>query len=277
MSTALALPEITPRESFDFGTTRLDLSSPKDRELLQFILSQALYGEATGVYCGKSLYAAGSLEAARFYLRQARQELNHLELFADIFRKLDLKPVPAHWVIRLLSAHNNYYPLKVMMEHAFGEGMVLDIFRDVLLQVLDDNDPRVPEIKKRLQVVCKEEEEHIAWGEKETRRLLSENPWLKTPFYGIVEWQLLLAPQAAWAISKMAGGHPVLQVIPSFIDAVQKKLWVQAQALGIAPATRPGVLGRAWAMALGALLFVRSQFARSDSKLEKIYIKELGF
>ena len=26
--------------------------------------------------------------------------------------------------------HNNYYPLKVLMEHALGEGMVLDIFRD---------------------------------------------------------------------------------------------------------------------------------------------------
>jgi hypothetical protein len=275
MSTALSV--ITPREAFDFGETRLDLSKERDRELLQFVLSQALYGEATGVYCGKSLFAAGSMEAARFYLRQARQELNHLELFADIFRILELKPVPAHWVIRLLSAHNNYYPLKVMMEHAFGEGMVLDIFRDVLLQVLDDNDPRVPDIKKKLQVVCKEEEEHIAWGEKETRRLLGESPWLKTPFYGILEWQLLLAPQAAWAIARLGGDHPVMKVLPGFIDAVQKKLWAQAQALGIAPLERPGILGRAWVMLWGALLFIRSQFARSTSKLEKIYIKELGF
>src|SRR5262245_52171871 len=111
---------------YDFGGASFDLSKEEDREIVRFILSQALFGEATGVYCGKSLYAAGSLEAARFYVRQAKQELAHLSLFADIFRQLGMKPSPAHWVIRLLAAHNNYYPLKVLMEHAIGEGMVLD-------------------------------------------------------------------------------------------------------------------------------------------------------
>ena len=69
--------------SYDFGAARFDLNAAADREIVRFILSQALYGEATGVYCGKSLYSAGSLEAARFYLRQAKQELAHLQLFAD--------------------------------------------------------------------------------------------------------------------------------------------------------------------------------------------------
>src|SRR5439155_23982219 len=168
---------------YDFRGATFDLAHPGDREIVRFILSQALYGEATGVYCGRSLYAARSLEAAQFYARQARQELNHLQLFAEIFRALDMTPRPAHWVIRLLSAHNDYYPLKVLMEHALGEGMVLDIFKDVLLQTLPDADPRVPDIKRKLQVVCREEEEHIAWGEKETRRVLAERPWLRWPFY----------------------------------------------------------------------------------------------
>ena len=89
---------------YDFGGACFDLDKDEDREIIRFILSQALFGEATGVYCGKSLYAAGSLEAARFYVRQAKQELAHLALFADIFRALDMKPVPAHWVIKLLSS-----------------------------------------------------------------------------------------------------------------------------------------------------------------------------
>src|SRR3954466_14308937 len=100
---------------YDFGGACFDLDKPEDREIVRFILSQALFGEATGVYCGKSLYSAGSLEAAKFYVRQAKQELAHLGLFADIFRALDMKPMPAHWVVKLLSAHNNYYPLKVLM------------------------------------------------------------------------------------------------------------------------------------------------------------------
>jgi hypothetical protein len=238
-------------------------------------LSQALYGEATGVYCGKSLYAARSMEAARFYLRQARQELNHLELFADIFRILELRPHPPHWVIRLLSAHNNYYPLKVLMEHALGEGMVLDIFRDVLVQVLPDDDPRVPEIKKRLAVVCREEEEHIAWGEKETRRILGESPWLRWPMYGVLEWQMLIAPLVARSFARP--GHPVLRHLGPFVEHVQRRCYAQCVALGVAPPARPGLPVRLGAMAGAALLFVRSQFARSRPTLERTYLHELGF
>lgn len=261
---------------YDFGGARFDLNKEEDREILRFILSQALFGEATGVYCGKSLYAAGSLEAARFYLRQAKQELAHLQLFADIFRALDMKPLPAHWVIKLLSSHNNYYPLKVLMEHAIGEGMVLDIFKDLLLQTLPDEDPRVPLIKKKLRVVCREEEEHIGWGEKETRRLLGEKPWLATPYYGLVELQMSVLPLLVRAFEKRAGQHPVLAHLPGFLEHVRKRVWRQGQALGFVPPERPGPAKRAFAMGVGLALFARSQFARSTSKLEKIYIEELG-
>lgn len=263
--------------SYDFGGATFRLDDPADREIVRFVLSQALYGEATGVYCGKSLYAAGSLEAARFYVRQARQELNHLELFADIFRKLELEPLPAHWVIKVLSAHNNYYPLKVLMEHAVGEGMVLDIFRDVLMQTLPDDDPRVPEIKKKLAVVCREEEEHIGWGEKETRRLLAERPWLRWPYYGLVELQLSLAPLVARALEARVKGHPVLRHLPGFVEHVRARVWRQGQALGFIPSERPGLATRLFAMGWGLALFLRSQFARSTSRLEHIYLKELGF
>lgn len=262
---------------YDFGGATFDLNEPRDRELIRFVLSQALYGEATGVYCGKSLYAARSLEAARFYLRQARQELNHLELFADIFRGLEMKPMPGHWVIKLLSSHNNYYPLKVLMEHAIGEGMVLDIFKDVLLQTLPDDDPRIPDIKKKLRVVCKEEVEHVAWGEKETRRLIAERPWLKTPFYGLLELQLAIAPFVVRAFESRAKGHPVLSHLRPFVAHVRERVWRQGQLLGFVPETRPGLPYRLYAMAFGAALFVRSQFARSHSTIDKTYLAELGF
>ncbi|MBX3209879.1 MAG: ferritin-like domain-containing protein [Labilithrix sp.] len=261
---------------YDFGGACFDLERPEDREIVRFILSQALFGEATGVYCGKSLYAAGSLEAARFYVRQAKQELSHLQLFADIFRALDMKPVPAHWVVKLLSSHNNYYPLKVLMEHAIGEGMVLDIFKDLLLQTLPDSDPRVPLIKKKLRLVCREEEEHIAWGEKETRRLLADKPWLKTPYFGLLELQMSVLPMLVRAFEKRAGNHPVLVHLPGFLAHVQRRVYQQGKELGFVPDTRPGAAKRAAAMGFGLAVFARSQFARSQSRLEKIYIEELG-
>ena len=261
---------------YDFGGAKFDLNRDEDREIIRFILSQALFGEATGVYCGKSLYAAGSLEAAKFYVRQAKQELAHLQLFADIFRTLDMKPLPAHWVIKLLSSHNNYYPLKVLMEHAIGEGMVLDIFRDILLATLPDEDPRVPLIKKKLRVVCKEEIEHVEWGEKETRRLLAEKRWLATPYYGLLELQMAVLPLLVRAFERRGGQHPVLAHLPGFLEHVRSRVYQQGKDLGFVPEERPSATKRAIAMTTGLALFVRSQFARSRSTLEKTYIEELG-
>jgi hypothetical protein len=264
-------------QGFDFGDARFDLTQERDRAVLRFVLSQALFGEATGVFCGRSLYAAETLEAAQFYAKQARQELNHLTLFADIFRELALTPEPAHWVIRVLAAHNDYYPLKVLMEHALGEGMVLDIFRDVLLQTLPDDDARVPAIKKKLRVICREEEEHVAWGEKETRRLLSERPGFKRAFYGLMELQLWLVPHAVAGLKQLAPDHPVLQKLDGFVQHVQARVWEQGRSLGFAPSERPGPAARALAISAGVALLLRSQVARSRSKLDKRYLEELGF
>jgi hypothetical protein len=270
------MSEHSVEPQYDFGGAKFDLNDPADREIVRFILSQALYGEATGVYCGKSLYAAGSLEAARFYVRQAKQELAHLQLFADIFRQLDMKPLPAHWVIKLLSSHNNYYPLKVLMEHALGEGMVLDIFRDILLQTLPDEDPRVPLIKKKLRVVCKEEIEHVAWGEKETRRLLQEKPWLALPYFGLLELQMAVLPFVVRAFEKRIGNHHVLAHLPDFLAHVRSRVYNQGRDLGFVPEAQASTAKRVLAMGSGLALFVRSQFARSKSTLEKTYIDELG-
>lgn len=264
-------------KGYDFGDARFDLNAPFDREVIRFLLSQALYGEATGVFCGKSLYAARSLEAARFYLRQAKQELAHLQLFADIFRELDLTPEPPHWAIRLLAAHNNYYPLKVLMEHAVGEGMVLDIFRDVVLQTLPDDHPGVERIKKKLRVVCMEEEEHVAWGEKETRRLLRESPWLRWPYYGIVLAQLAVVPLVVSVFRARMAGHPVLSHLPAFVSFVDARVRAQGRALGFWPEREPSWVVKGLAVTAGVLLFLRSQLARSRSTLDKTYLTELGF
>jgi hypothetical protein len=262
---------------YDFKGATFDLNDTGDRQVLCFILSQALFGEATGVYCGRSLYSARSLEAARFYTRQARQELGHLQLFADIFRELELTPVAPHWVIRLLSSHNNYYPLKVLMEHAIGEGMVLDIFKDLLLQTLPDSDPRVPSIKKKLRVVVREEAEHVAWGEKETASMLRDKPWLRLPFMGLVDLQLSTLPALVSRLEGARPDHPVLSQLGPFVDHVRQRVRAQGQRLGFYPDRPLPFWKRGVAMAAGTLLFAGSQLARSHSQLDKNYLSELGF
>ena len=41
---------LVSRQPYDFAGAKFDLSLESDREIVSFILSQALYGEATGVY-----------------------------------------------------------------------------------------------------------------------------------------------------------------------------------------------------------------------------------
>lgn len=263
--------------AYDFQGATFDLGSARDLEIVRFVLSQALYGEATGVYCGRSLYAAQSLAAAEFYARQARQELAHLRLFADIFRTLDLEPLRGHWVVRLLSSHNDYYPLKVFLEHAVGEGMVLDVFKDLLLETLPDHDSRVPAIKKKLRVVCMDEAEHVAWGETQTREVLAKQPWLKKPFYGLFRLQMAALPLLVRAFRSQAEGHPVLSHLDGFVGHVRDRATNQGKELGFVPAIEPSAAETALSVTLGLGLFARSRLSRSRSRLEKIYLSELGF
>ena len=263
--------------SYDFGGAKFDLEAPADREVVRFVLSQALFGEATGVYCGKSLYAARSLEAARFYLRQARQELGHLQLFAQIFRLLNLEPAPGHWVLRVMASHNNYYPLKVLMEHAVGEGMVLDVFKDLLLQTLPDDTEATQEINKKLRVVCREEAEHVAWGERETQYVLQTKPWLRMPFYGLVRLELWAVRLLVRRFKQGYEGHPVLSQLEPFLAHVSARVLAQGRRLGYVPEKRPGISYTLVACLWGILLLLRSQFARSRSRLDKTYLNELGF
>ncbi len=276
-ASADASTDASASAGYDFGDARFDLDKKSDREILRFILSQALYGEATGVYCGKSLFAARSLEAAQFYVRQARQELAHLRLFADIMKELELEPLPGHWVLRLMSSHNSYYPLKVLLEHAIGEGMVLDIFKDLLLQTLPDSDPRVAGIKKKLRVICREEAEHVAWGERETQRMLSAKPALAPAYYGLVELQLALLPFIVARLNRSFSAHPVLRQAPAFIEFVRNRVREQGRRLGYMPPSEPPRWKKAAAMTFGLTLYARSQLARSRSRLEHIYLSELGF
>ena len=142
---------------------------------------------------------------------------------------------------------------------------------------IPDDDPRIPEIKKKLRVVCREEEEHVAWGEKETMEILALHRWLRVPYYGLVELQLLLAPVITWVFAKRTGDHPVLSHLPGFVNHVRDRVWQQAKRLGIVSDQPRGVVYRTFCMACGVLLFLRSQLSFSHSTLDKTYLSELGF
>jgi hypothetical protein len=123
----------------------------------------------------------------------------------------------------------------------------------------------------------REEAEHVAWGEKETAAMLRDKPWLRTPFMGLVDLQLMTLPAL---VSRMRGAradHPVLSQLGPFIEHVRQRVRRQSQRLGFYPEVTLPRYQRVLAMAAGTLLFARSQVARSRSQLDKNYLSELGF
>ena len=163
------------------------------------------------------------------------------------------------------------------MEHAVGEGLVLDVFRNVLMHTLDDADPRVAEAKKKLEAICREEEEHVAWGEAETRRLLSEKPWLRLAYRGLVSAQLALIPSLLKPLSKRYRQHPVMKQLPAFVAHCMGEVEAQLISLGIRYEEPDSRKERGLSYLAGTALYLGSRFARSKSRLPKIYLKELGF
>ena len=163
------------------------------------------------------------------------------------------------------------------MEHAIGEGMVLDIFRDFLLQTLPDDDSRIPLIKKKRFLVCREEIEHMQWGERETKRLLGIKPWLKTPYLGLLLLQMARVPLIIRMFRKRTSGHPVMSQLGGFLSYIRDRAFAQGRELGFVDAEQPALFGRMWAMSAGAFLYIRSRFSRSKPLLERNYLKEPGF
>src|SRR5215211_7071872 len=78
--------------TFDFGGAKLDPA--RDRELLEWMFNQFLYGEVTGIQVGHWLYDAPDMEAAKFLARQALEEMQHVDNFLRIMSMLGCEPKP---------------------------------------------------------------------------------------------------------------------------------------------------------------------------------------
>src|SRR3954466_1940425 len=159
--------------TFDFGPARL--SAERDARLLAWVMNQFLYGEVTGIQCGRWLYEAPDLESARFFSRQAVEEFQHVDNFLRILDLLGEPPAPAHPLVRFLTTGMmpGSFEEHVCLEMAQGEGFVLM----ALYGVIDTLDQ--PDVVAILQRAVKQEERHVDFGERRTARAVREQPGLK--------------------------------------------------------------------------------------------------
>jgi bacterioferritin (cytochrome b1) len=214
--------------SFDFDGAKLD--PVKDRELLEWMFNQFLYGEVTGIQVGHWLYEAPDMEAARFLARQSLEEMQHVDNFLRIMTMLNCQPKPAHPAVRFLATGmmGGSWAEHVALEMAQGEGFVLQAFYAVIDTL--DHKPSVDILRRAV----KQEERHVEFGEQQTAKAIEGRGWLRRRLLG-------LSLVSMWGVRRIArymekrlpADHIVLKHLPRFLEHSNKMAELRLQRIGV--------------------------------------------
>jgi bacterioferritin (cytochrome b1) len=214
--------------TFDFAGARLD--PVRDKDLLEWMFNQFLYGEITGIQVGHWLYDAPDLEAARFLARQSLEEMQHVDNFVRIMAMMGLALKPAHPAVRFLATGmmGGSWAEHVALEMALGEGFVLQAFYAVIDTL--DHKPTVDILRRAV----KQEERHVEFGEQQTRKAIDSKPWLRRRLLG-------LSLVSMWGVRRLAGfigkrthaDHPVLRYLPAFLAHANDCAELRLRRIGV--------------------------------------------
>jgi bacterioferritin (cytochrome b1) len=224
--------------TFDFAGGRLEPG--RDRELLEWMFNQFLYGEVTGIQVGHWLYDAPDFEAAKFLARQSLEEMQHVDNFLRIMAMLGCRPRPAHAAVRFLATGmmGGSWAEHVALEMAQGEGFVLQAFYAVIDTL--DHKPSVDILRRAV----KQEERHVEFGEQQTKKAIESRPWLRRRLLG-------LSLVSMWGVRRLArfmerrltrgdaarGGeqppHPVMKHLPAFLDHANACAELRLRRIGV--------------------------------------------
>jgi bacterioferritin (cytochrome b1) len=177
--------------TFDFAGAKLDPA--RDRELLEWMFNQFLYGEVTGIQVGHWLYDAPDFEAAKFLARQSLEEMQHVDNFLRIMMMLGCRPRRAHPAVRFLATGmmGGSWAEHVALEMAQGEGFVLQAFYAVIDTL--DHKPSVDILRRAV----KQEERHVEFGEQQTAKAIEGKGWLRRRLLG-------LSLVSMWGVRRLA-------------------------------------------------------------------------
>ncbi len=200
--------------TFDFQGGTLDPA--RDREVIEWMMNQFLYGEMTGIQVGYWLYEhAPDYDAAKFLARQSLEEMQHVENFLRIMAMLGCKPKPAHGAVRFLSTGmmGGSWAEHVSLEMAAGEGFVLMAFYAIIDTL--DHKPSVDILRRAV----KQEERHVEFGEQQTMKAIEGRAWLRRRLLG-------LNLVSMWGVRRLAKfmqkrlpqDHPVMKHLPAFLE-----------------------------------------------------------
>ncbi len=214
--------------TFDFGGAKLDPT--RDRELLEWMFNQFLYGEVTGIQCGHWLYDAPDFDAAKFLARQSLEEMQHVDNFLRIMAMLGCQPKPAHAAVRFLATGmmGSSWAEHVALEMAQGEGFVLQAFYAVIDTL--DHKPSVDILRRAV----KQEERHVEFGETQTAKAIEGKAWLRRRLLG-------LSLVSMWGVRRIANyienrlpaDHVVMKNLPAFLAHANACAEIRLRRIGV--------------------------------------------
>ena len=214
--------------TFDFGGAKLDPS--RDREVLEWMLNQFLYGEVTGIQVGHWLYEAPDFDAAKFLARQSLEEMQHVDNFLRIMAMLGCAPKPAHAAVRFLATGmmGSSWAEHVALEMAQGEGFVLQAFYAVIDTL--DHKPSVDILRRAV----KQEERHVEFGETQTKKAIEGKPWLRRRLLGLSLVSMWGVRRIASYIEKrLPADHVVMKHLPAFLSHANHCAELRLQRIGV--------------------------------------------
>jgi len=214
--------------TFDFAGAKLDPG--RDRELLEWMFNQFLYGEVTGIQVGHWLYDAPDFEAARFLARQSLEEMQHVDNFLRIMAMLGCRPKPAHAAVLFLATGmmGGSWAEHVALEMAQGEGFVLQAFYAVIDTL--DHKPSVDILRRAV----KQEERHVEFGEQQTAKAIEGKGWLRRRLLG-------LSLVSMWGVRRLARymehrlpkDHVVMKHLPAFLEHANVCAELRLRRIGV--------------------------------------------
>ncbi len=214
--------------TFDFGGAKLDPA--RDRELLEWMFNQFLYGEVTGIQVGHWLYDAPDFDAAKFLARQALEEMQHVDNFLRIMAMLGCHPKPAHAAVRFLATGmmGSSWAEHVALEMAQGEGFVLQAFYAVIDTL--DHKPSIDILRRAV----KQEERHVEFGETQTAKAIVGKPWLRRRLLGLSLVSMWGVRRIARYIEKrLPADHVVMKHLPAFLAHANVCAELRLQRIGV--------------------------------------------
>ncbi len=215
------------------------LRLPDDRALFSFIFARFIDGEMTGLIEGRALGYAPTLKAADFLARQVRDEIRHAQMYVALYRyaAAEESAPRSPWLLKSIMA-----PVtgRLWWEHCFidkavGERWVLYLMRQL---IEDTQDSR---IQRTLRAIAKDEEEHIAFGESQTREYIQAGKFRRYYLWGLflrVDFAMSLAYQFLRPVIHRKYSAAAAEMLRRFFVISRERIAAECAALLGVPVRR---------------------------------------